>query len=100
MSSNLSFSTFEPLRETPGVCTVCGSKVPIFEYEFHGCGPDGEVRTRQGFCCGVCSVVLLTKLEHTEARQWREEEASLRADGVDVSDFHRHRLAAFSAGKR
>lgn len=97
MNSSLSFLTLEPLRETPEACTVCGSKVPIFEFESHCYGPDGEVRNQQGFCCGVCSVILLTSLEHIESRQWREEETSLRADGADVSDFHRHRVAAFPA---
>jgi hypothetical protein len=97
MNSSLSFSTFEPLREVPEVCSLCGANAPVFAYEAHTYGAGGEPKDTQGFCCARCSVGLLKKLERVESKQWTEEETALQAEDSDISDFHRHRLAAFPA---
>jgi len=100
MNSSLTFSTFEPLREVPEVCGLCGANAPVFTYEAHANVTVGEARDTQGFCCPRCAVGLLKKLERVESRQWTEEEKALQAEDTDVSDFHRHRLAAFPVNSR
>jgi len=100
VNSSLSFSTFEPLREVPEVCSLCGANAPVFTYEAHTYGTAGEPKDTQGFCCARCAVGLLRKLERVESRQWTEEETALQAEDSDVSDFHRHRLAAFPGNSR
>ena len=84
------------MHEVPEVCKVCGSKLPVFHYEWLPYSEDSEPHKTEGFCCADCAAELLKKLERGEAREWAEEEAALEADGFDVIDFREHRLAAFA----
>jgi hypothetical protein len=92
MRATLHVSVFEPMHEVPERCTICAFKPPVFDYEWRPYGEEEPPET--GFCCALCAVGLLKKLERAEARQWHEEEAALVADGFDVRDLQR-RLAAF-----
>lgn len=94
----VSFATFDPLiRDTPERCDLCLSASPIFSYEFRTHDEQGERRFLYGFCCAACGPKLLKKLERAESREWAAEEAALEADDLDVSEFHKRRVAAFSA---
>jgi hypothetical protein len=95
MNSSLSFFSFEPLREVPEVCSQCSASSPALIYESRTYRDGEDPEEARGFCCVRCAVELLKKLERSEAQQWTQEEAALRAENVDVSDFHSHRLAAF-----
>jgi len=99
MRDTISFSTFDPLfSDAPSLCDVCESKPSIFEFESHGSG-DGTRRRKKGFCCASCAAVLLAELQREESVAWAEEEASMRSDGLDMTDFHTRRLATFGNGK-
>jgi hypothetical protein len=95
MRPSVLFSAFDPLHETPERCDVCESKPPVFSYEFATYRPRGEAEEKKGFCCARCTTLLLRTLQRDESQRWAEEEAALRADESDVSDFRQHRLAAF-----
>jgi hypothetical protein len=43
---------------------------------------------------------LLKKLASNEAQEWADEEASLEADKLDVSEFQKRRLATFGPALR
>jgi hypothetical protein len=94
MRPSLFFSAFEPLHETPEMCDICNSNPPVFSYEV-AYGTRGEAKEKKGFCCVLCTTVLLRILARDESQNWAEEEAALKADECDVSDFSQHRLAAF-----
>lgn len=96
MRGSLHISTFDPMHEVPEVCNVCGSKPPIFFYDWFPSGQESDPQNIEGFCCAACGAELLKKLERLEAREWAREEAALKADGSDVTDFREHRLAAFA----
>jgi hypothetical protein len=101
MNDSVFFATFDPLFcDTPELCPLCGSHPPIFNYEFTTRDPNGERQYVKGFCCGSCAPALVRKLERTESREWAEEEAALEADDMDISEFHKRRLAAFAAGAK
>jgi len=100
MTSSLSFSTFEPLREVPELCGLCSANPPVFVYEAHAYVAREEAKDTRGFCCARCAMGLLKKLERVESRQWTEEETALQAEDSDISDFHRHRIAAFPVDNR
>jgi hypothetical protein len=95
MLDTLFFAGFDPLHETPKVCTLCSSRPPVFQFDYRMLGKEGECQESKGFCCAACAADLLKKLETAESREWAEEEAALQADDLDVSEFHRNRLAAF-----
>jgi hypothetical protein len=95
MKPSLFFCAFEPLQETPEVCDVCNSNPPVLRYEFATYGTQGEGKEKKGFCCARCTTGLLRILVRDESRRWAEEEAALKADEFDVSDFRQHRSAAF-----
>jgi hypothetical protein len=95
MNATLFFATFDPLRETPDVCTLCGSRPPVFNYEFHTEDENGELQSTTGFCCAGCATKRLRQLEATESREWAVEEAALAADDSDVTEFQKRRLATF-----
>ena len=98
MRNTISFSTFDPLlSDAPSLCDVCETKPSILEFESHGEG--GTARRKKGFCCSSCASVLLAELQEEESAAWAEEEASMRSDGLDMTDFHTRRLATFGNGK-
>jgi hypothetical protein len=96
MRDQLSFSTFDPLfSDAPNLCDVCETKPSAFQFESRSSDENAERRPVKGFCCAPCATVLLEKLQRAESLVWAEEEASVQADEVDVSDFHKRRLATF-----
>lgn len=96
MRGSLHISAFDPMHEVPEACNVCGSKPPVFHYDWLPYSEAIEPQSAEGFCCADCAAELLKKLERGEAREWAEEEAALEADGSDVADFRDHRIAAFA----
>ena len=100
MIDSLFFAGFDPLHEAPAVCTVCSLHPPVFNYDYHTLDPNGEPQRTTGFCCASCATQLLKRLERAESQEWAEEEASLEEDAFDVSEFRRHRLAAFPGSGR
>jgi hypothetical protein len=101
MRNQLTFSTFDPIfSDAPSICGLCGARPSVLHYE-NGCDEgDSGCRPVRGFCCMVCAVHLLEELELAEAQTWAEEEASVRKEGGDVSDFHARRLATFDSCDR
>lgn len=100
MMDSLFFAGFDPLHEVPEVCTVCSSRPPVFSYDYRALDENGESKKTTGFCCASCAAGLLKKLEGAESQEWAEEEAALAKDDFDVSEFHKHRLAAFPGSGR
>ena len=97
MHDSAFFATFDPLFcEAPDTCEVCGVNLPIFQYECCTQTQGKEHQYAKGFCCASCAVRLLQHIKILEAREWAEEETALRADDMDVTEFHKRRLAAFS----
>jgi hypothetical protein len=96
MNDSIFFATFDPLYiNAPDACSLCITQPPAFSYEYcveHG---DGKRHYIKGFCCTACAVGLLKKLAGREAEEWAQEEASLLADDMDVTDFQKRRLATF-----
>ncbi len=95
MSEKVTFSAFDPMRfDAPSHCDVCTSNPPVFHYE---CSLDQGARLspKRGFCCTSCATRLLEKLRNAESRVWAEEEASLKAEDLDVADLEERRLATF-----
>jgi len=100
MSERVTFSAFDPVHfDSPSRCDVCTSQPPVFHYEY---SVDEGVRQspKKGFCCAPCAARLLENLQSAESRVWAEEEASLKADDVDVSDLKERRLATFGDARR
>ncbi|HKU20912.1 MAG TPA: hypothetical protein VJQ50_07850 [Terriglobales bacterium] len=96
MNDSVFFASFNPLFcEAPDTCELCGVNLPIFQYEYCAQNQNRERQYLKGFCCAACAAQLLQKLKRSEAREWAEEEAALCADDMDVTEFHRRRLAAF-----
>jgi hypothetical protein len=96
MRPSLFFGAFEPLHETPEVCDVCKENPPVLRYEFASYGTRGEAEEKKGFCCAHCTSILVRILEGDESQRWAEEEAALKDDESDGSDFKQQRLAAFT----
>ena len=97
MNDSAFFATFDPLFcEAPDTCEVCGVNLPIFQYECCTQNQGKEHQYAKGFCCASCAVRLLQHIKSLEAREWAEEETALRADDMDVTEFRKRRLAAFS----
>jgi hypothetical protein len=95
MSEKVTFSAFDPLRfDAPSRCGICNSKPPVFHYQY-SLDESARPQPKTGFCCAPCSARLLEGLQRSESREWAEEEASLRADDVDVRDLEERRLATF-----
>ena len=99
MMDSLFVAGFDPLHEVPEVCTVCASRPPVFSYDYRALDEKGESQKTTGFCCVSCATQLLKKLESAESQEWAEEEAALESDAFDVSEFRKHRLAAFPGSK-
>jgi hypothetical protein len=98
MSKKVAFSAFDPIRfDTPSGCDVCALTPPCIPLRVHHRRNRRE-QVRKGFCCGACSARLLEKLQLEESRVWAEEEASLKADDVDVSDLEERRVATLAKG--
>lgn len=95
MIDSLFFASFDPLHEVPETCALCSARLPVFTYDYRGLTRTGDKRKTTGFCCAACAVELLKQLERAESEEWAEEEASLEGDAFDVTDFRKHRLAAF-----
>src|SRR4029077_2219494 len=100
MSEKVGFSVFDPMRfDAPSHCNVCTSYPPVFHYEY-SVDEGARLSPKRGFCCSSCAVRLLDKLQRVESRMWAEEEASLKADDVEVADLEQRRLATFGAARR
>ncbi|HTR66185.1 MAG TPA: hypothetical protein VMH85_10455 [Terriglobales bacterium] len=100
MMDSLFFAGFDPLHEVPEVCTLCSARPPVFSFDYRALAANGESQRTTGFCCTACAAALLRKLERAESGEWAEEEAALAQDDFDVSEFHKHRLAAFPGSGR
>ena len=95
MIDSLFFAGFDPMHEVPEVCSLCSVHPPVFRYDYRALDDQGKAQKITGFCCPACAAELLRKLEQSESNEWAEEEAALEEDAFDVTDFHKHRLAAF-----
>jgi hypothetical protein len=89
MPSSVLFTTFDPLRDAPEVCSVCHSHPPVFHFEFATADEDEADYSIKGFCCESCATRLLKTLECTESREWAEEAAALAADDQDTAEFRK-----------
>jgi hypothetical protein len=99
MNNRLCFATFDPLHDVPNVCGVCISNPPILLYEFRADDKDAQAEYMKGFCCASCAAKLLTVLENAGSQEWAREQTALEADGLDVTEFQRRRLAAFGGAR-
>ena len=99
MMDSLFFTGFDPLHEVPEVCNVCSLHPPVLSYDHRFWDENGDTQKTTGFCCASCAAELLKKLEQAESQEWAEEEAALESDAYDVTDFRKHRLAAFPGSK-
>jgi hypothetical protein len=99
MNSKVTFSSYDPVVHDTQLCDVCQANPPILHYELCA-GDAAQDLPGKGFCCSHCAVELLKKVESAESQEWADEEAALKADDVDVSEFHRRRLASFAGGRR
>jgi hypothetical protein len=93
---SLHFTTFDPLRDAPELCGLCGVRPPVFHFDFSTEKLAGEPSARKGFCCESCARRLLKALERTESQDWTAEEAALAADDLDTAEF-RQRLDSLRA---
>ena len=101
MRITVSFSTFDPfLNDAPSLCDLCESKPSVFHFERASSEETPERLPARGFCCAQCASQMLEGLQQTESTAWAEEEALVKAQGVDVSDFHDRRLATFGSLRR
>jgi hypothetical protein len=89
MASSVLFTTFDPLRDAPEMCSVCRSHPPVFHFEFGTADETGGPYYIKGFCCEPCATRLLKTLECTESREWAEEAAALDADDQDTTEFRK-----------
>ena len=100
MSERVTFSVFDPMRfDAPSHCDVCTSIPPVFHYEY-SVDEGARLSPKRGFCCNSCAGRLLDKLQSAESLIWAEEEASLKADDVEVTDLEERRLATFGEARR
>ena len=98
MRAQLTFSTFDPLFfDVPSICEMCGTRPSVFKFEDGGNEGDSGRQSLVGFCCTACATRLLEELQEKESAAWAEEEASVRKEGDDVTDFHKRRLATFGS---
>ena len=94
MRDTLCFSSFDPLfSDAPAVCDLCEKQPSVFHFRSATSG--SEAQPAKGFCCAECASLLLGRLERAESLVWAQEEASVSAEGSDVSEFRKRRLAAF-----
>jgi hypothetical protein len=100
MMDSLFFAGFDPLHEVPELCTICSLRPPVFTFDYRAGEAQGEPKKANGFCCPACAIRLLQRLGKAESREWAEEEAALAEDDFDISEFHKHRLAAFPDSKQ
>lgn len=100
MIDSLFFAGFDPLHEVPELCAICSLRPPVFSYDYRALDRNGEHQKTTGFCCAFCAAGLLKKLERAESEEWAEEEAVLEGDSFDVTEFRKHRLAAFPGSAR
>jgi hypothetical protein len=100
MSEKVAFSAFDPIRtDAPTHCDVCTSGAVVFRYEYD-IDEGARQQPKKGFCCRACAGKLLDRLQRSESQVWAEEEASLKADDIDVADLEERRLAAFGNSGR
>jgi len=96
MNDSVFFATFDPLFiNAPEVCSLCLGPPPAFNYEYCIELDDGNRHYIRGYCCAQCATGLLKKLQGKEAQEWEEEEASLEAEHMDITDLQKRRLATF-----
>lgn len=96
MHNSLLFTTFDPRRDAPEMCSVCHSLPPVFRFEFEATGGEDAPCSIKGFCCEPCATRLLKALESSESREWAEEATALAADDQDTAEF-RKRLDSLRA---
>jgi len=95
MSEKVTFATFDPMRfDAPSQCDICAAKPVLFHYEY-SVDEGARVSPKRGFCCSSCASRLLDRLQRAESQVWAQEEASLKADDIDVADLEERRLATF-----
>ena len=100
MMDSLFLAGFDPLHEVPENCTLCSSQPPIFSFDYRVLDENSKPQELKGFCCASCAAGLLKKLERAESQEWASEEAALAEDDFDVTEFRKHRLAAFPGTRR
>jgi hypothetical protein len=101
MRNQLTFSTFDPLfSDAPSLCDLCETKPSVFQFNNGGTESEAGCRPIKGFCCAGCAIQLLEQLQQEESVTWAEEEASVRKEGGDISEFHARRLATFGVRSR
>lgn len=98
MMDSLFLAGFDPLHEVPEQCTICSSRPPVFCFDYRGWDEKQNPQESKGFCCTSCAISLVKQLDRAESQEWESEEAALAADDFDVTEFHKHRLAAFPTG--
>jgi hypothetical protein len=89
MHNRLHFTTFDPLRDAPQLCQLCGTRPPIFHFELALKKRTKDPCHKKGFCCEVCAARLVKILERSESQQWSAEAAALAAEDFDTAEFHR-----------
>ncbi|HXY14017.1 MAG TPA: hypothetical protein VEI26_05920 [Terriglobales bacterium] len=87
MHNSLHFTTFDPLRDAPESCQLCGKRPPVFHFELSRQKLSEQPCHKKGFCCHLCAARLVRILERTESLQWTAEEAVLAADDFDTAEF-------------
>lgn len=87
MQNSLHFTTFDPLRDAPESCQLCGKRPPVIHFEL-AIQKRSENCQKKGFCCHMCAARLVRTLERSESRQWSAEAAALAADDFDTAEFH------------
>jgi len=100
MMDSLFLAGFDPLHETPESCVLCSLRPPVFAFDYRALDKNQRTRETKGFCCALCAVALVRKLQRAEAQEWASEEAALAADNVDVTELHRHRVTVFPGRHR
>ena len=99
MRDTLCFSTFDPLfSDAPSSCDLCEDSPSVFH--FRSSAHESDTQPAKGFCCAACASVLLGKLERAESLVWAQEEASVKAEGSDISELHKRRVATFGANPK
>jgi hypothetical protein len=88
MQNSLHFTTFDPLRDAPEFCQLCGKRPSLFHFELAIQKRTEKSCHKKGFCCHTCATRLLRTLELSESRQWNAEAAALAADDFDTAEFH------------
>src|SRR5262245_48415718 len=100
MNEKVTFAAFDPMRfDAPLQCDICAAKPALFHYEY-SVDEGARVSLKRGFCCRSCASRMLERLQRAESQVWAQEEASLKADDIDVADLEERRQATFGERRR